>query len=179
MKKYSRGFRERMLQRLCMPGGPSAHALAKEVGVHSSTLSRWRREAAHRVGGSNAGGRGVERKDNRRPQEWNGREKLQAVVEAEGLGEEKLGEFLRRRGLHQVHLRQWREEAVSGLEKARGSGGQSREVARHKRRIRELESELRRKEAALAETAALLVLKKKVHVLWGDEEGSTLSKSER
>jgi len=38
-------------------------------------------------------------------------------------------------------------------------------------RIRELEAELRRKEKALAETAALLVLKKKAQAIWGEPEG--------
>jgi len=41
------------------------------------------------------------------------------------------------------------------------------------KRIRELERELRRKDAALAETAALLVLKKKAQMIWGDEDDNT------
>ena len=38
------------------------------------------------------------------------------------------------------------------------------------KRIKELERELRRKDKALAETAALLVLKKKAQAIWGDRE---------
>jgi len=41
------------------------------------------------------------------------------------------------------------------------------------KRIRSLEKELRRKDKALAETAALLVLKKKVQEIWGDEDENT------
>jgi hypothetical protein len=36
--------------------------------------------------------------------------------------------------------------------------------------LRQLEAELRRKDRALAETAALLVLSKKMQALWGDNE---------
>jgi transposase len=46
------------------------------------------------------------------------------------------------------------------------------------KRIKELERELRRKEKALAETAALLVLRKKADALWGDEDASTESKND-
>jgi hypothetical protein len=41
---------------------------------------------------------------------------------------------------------------------------------RSKRRIKELERDLRRKEKALAETAALLVLAKKVSAIFQKEE---------
>ena len=47
------------------------------------------------------------------------------------------------------------------------------------RRIRELEKELRRKDKALAETAALLVLKKKANAIWGDEDDDTAPSSEK
>ena len=39
------------------------------------------------------------------------------------------------------------------------------------KRIKHLERELKRKEKALAEVAALLVLQKKVQAIWGDPEG--------
>jgi hypothetical protein len=47
------------------------------------------------------------------------------------------------------------------------------------KRIKELERELNRKEKALAEAAALLVLKKKVQEIWGDEDDTMDSRSER
>lgn len=39
------------------------------------------------------------------------------------------------------------------------------------KRIRELERELHRKDQALAEAAALLILRKKLNALWGDDAG--------
>jgi hypothetical protein len=61
------------------------------------------------------------------------------------------------------------EAASEALSKRRGSNTRTAES----RKIRELERELRRKDKALAEAAALLVLKKKLAVLWEDEDDST------
>jgi transposase len=46
------------------------------------------------------------------------------------------------------------------------------------RRVRELEKELRRKDKALAEAAALLVLQKKVQAIWGDADDDTTKESD-
>ena len=81
------------------------------------------------------------------------------MMEAESLSTEDLGAFLRRKGLHEAHLQQWRTIVLAGL---RGpSGRPSAKASADGRRIRESEKELDRKDKALAETAALLVLKKK------------------
>ena len=113
----------------------------------------------------------------RRPQDWTAEEKLTVVIEAASLPDEELGAFLRERGLHQANLKQWRREMIEGLAepKARSSSKPSAET----RRIRELERELTRKEKALAEAAALLILKKKAQALWGDEDDTTAPKKGR
>jgi transposase-like protein len=106
----------------------------------------------------------------KRPQDWSVQEKWELVLETEGLEGEQLGALLRRRGVHQVQLERWRDAMRSALEapRSRPSRGSSQT-----RRIRELEKELGRKDKALAETAALLVLKKKVQAIWGDEDDDT------
>ena len=161
-----------MVQKLTAPGAPSATALSEEVGVPQPTLSKWVREAG-RVGGM---GKPNARRLGRAsgPQDWAAEEKLEAVIEAASLSEEDLGIFLRRRGLHSTHLTQWRQQIVAGLKAPR-----SKKTSPEARRIRELERELRRKDKALAETAALLVLKKKVQAIWGDEDGDTTRRSGR
>ena len=107
----------------------------------------------------------------RRPRDWPAEEKLHAVIEAESLSIEDLGAFLRRKGLHEAHLQEWRTIVLAGL---RGpSGRPSAKASADGRRIRELEKELDRKDKALAETAALLVLKKKAHAIWGDVDAPT------
>ncbi len=166
--EYPETFKARMVQKLTAPGAPSATALSEEVGVAQPTLSKWVREAG-RVGGM-AKSKGT--KGRKRPQDWTAEEKLEAVIEASSLSEQDLGIFLRRRGLHDTHLRQWRQQIVAGLKAPR-----SKKTSPEARRLRELERELHRKDKALAETAALLVLKKKVQAIWGDEDGDTTRRS--
>ena len=142
MSPYSESLRSKLVQKMSAPGGPSATALAQEVGISQSTLSRWLR--AVRV-------EGMTNKKSRRPQDWTAAEKLAAVLEAAPLSEEALGGFLRRKGLYRTHLDQWREQMLHGLE---ANKQRSRSTAKE-RQFRTLQKELRRKDAALAETAAL------------------------
>lgn len=173
-KSYAASFREEMIQKLSSPRGPSASELAAKVGVAPSTLSRWLREATTlpRVATKDD-------KDSRptppsrrarRPQDWTPEEKLQAVRESASLTGDELGAFLRREGLHEADLAQWREHAERAALAAL-SGTRQRNA--EQKRVRKLESELRRKDKALAEAAALLVLSKKLNALWGDEDGDT------
>ena len=106
----------------------------------------------------------------RRPQDWSADEKLEAVIQASSLSDEELGTFLREKGLHEADLRAWRKTVTAALG---GHQRKPRKGTKETRRIRELEKELDRKEKALAEAAALLMLKKKVQQIWGDEDGST------
>jgi len=95
------------------------------------------------------------------------------VLESSQLSEEELGAFLRRKGIRQAHLDEWRSRLAAAVQGKRKAKGRSADA----RRVQELEKELRRKEKALAETAALLVLQKKVREIWGDEGESTPPRS--
>ncbi len=170
---YSDTVRARMVRRMLGPAAMTATALSRESGISQSTLSKWLRQA-----GSLARVKDEDEappKD-RRPQDWSAQEKLRAVVETEGLQGEALGSYLRRHGLHAEHLEQWRAAAVSGFNEAEGT--RRRGPSPEAKRIKELERELRKKEAALAETAALLVLRKKISALWGDGDDDTDEKNE-
>lgn len=105
----------------------------------------------------------------RRPADWSAEEKLRVLSEAAAIAENELGAWLRREGLRDEDLAQFRAEALSGL--AGPKGGRS--GAADQKRIKELERELKRSNAALAETAALLVLRKKAVALWGEEGEDT------
>ena len=164
--EYSEGFKARMVQKLTAPGAPSATALSAEVGVPQPTLSKWVREAGRGMGKTN-------RPQGKRPQDWSAEAKLDAVVASASLSDEDLGAFLRGQGLHQTHLEQWRQQLVAGLQAS------SKKKSAQTRRIRELERELRRKDKALAETAALLVLEKKVQAIWGAEADATMPRRGR
>jgi len=137
-----------MVSKLVGPNAMSATALAKETGLTQATLSRWLKEASTL--------------DEQKPpatkqlQEWTPDEKFAVVLEAANLSEGELGVFLRSKGLTTAVLDEWREQAMTGL---RGTKQVSATVVGSKR-IKELERELARKEKALAEAAALVILQK-------------------
>ena len=91
---------------------------------------------------------------------------------ASALSEVELGAFLRKEGVGEAQLKQWQAAVDAVLErpKRRRKTDKEKEL---ERRNKQLERELRRKEKALAESAALLVLKKKVEEIWGEEDDDT------
>jgi transposase-like protein len=143
-----------MVQRLVGPDATSAIRLAKETGLPQQTLSRWLADARTLP---------VVSSEKRPPRTWSVEEKARIVVEAGQLDGEQLTAFLARERVSLAELEQWRLAL----------GDEGRASVATTKRIRTLERELLRKEKALAEAAALLVLKKKVDSLWGDEDDDT------
>jgi len=175
--QYSDMFKNAMIQKMTGTDAISATALSKQVDVPQSTLSKWLRMAG--VGPSYVFPNNAHEytkmakiTDSKRPNDWSAEDKLKVVIEASFLDDKQLGAFLRSKGLHQIHLDQWRSQILNGLQ-----NGSFKKKSRRKnvdaKRIRALEKELNRKDKALAETAALLVLKKKVREIWGDEDDPT------
>jgi len=171
---YSQMFKRKMIQKMTGPDPISATALSKQVDVPQSTLSKWLRKAGlqssfayrNRIYHDQTVRLSVAKK---RPNDWSSEEKLKAVLEADALSDEQIGAFLRTKGLHESHIKQWRARMLNGL----GEKSKARKGSAETKQLRELQKELRRKDKALAETAALLVLKKKVQQIWGDEDENT------
>lgn len=165
-----------MVERLSGPQAPSATELAGETGVAQSTLSKWLKAAGTvRPRMARRNKQKTPPPSTKRPQDLTAEEKVALVLEAAAVPEAELGAFLRRKGVHEAQLAEWRQQvtqaAVSGL---RGPSKRDRKEANvEARRVRDLERELVRKEKALAEAAALLVLKKKAQSIWGDEDDDT------
>ena len=176
MQPYSEKFKRKLVQRMSGPGAISASALSKEIGVAQGTLSRWLLAA-----GTISRMSTPPKKDlisvlptARRAEDRSAADKLRLVMEAAQLGDAELGVFLRREGLHAADLDAWRESMLAGLEPAKGKLTKAHDA----RRVKHLEKELLRKDKALAEAAALLVLQKKVQALWGDEDDDTSKESD-
>ena len=159
MSNYPAEFKDTMISKMTEPGGRSATSLGKERGIAQSTLSRWLRER-----GSVAWEEGGQMREGN-VQSWSAEQKLEALLEYEQLSEEERGKFLRGKGLHEAHVARWKKEVLEGLKLKPFAGGKKDP---QRKRIAALEKELRRKEAALAEVAALLVLKKKADAVWGE-----------
>jgi len=148
-----------MVRKAADPNGATATSIAQEAGVSRSTLYRWMSETDTVDVADQPDPPSFSKSIRRistmkRPQDWTPEEKLATVLEAASLTEEDLGPFLRSRGLHEAHLQQWHDQMLIGLEPMAGKRNE-------RKRIQELEKEVHRKDKALAEAAALLVLKKK------------------
>lgn len=165
MPRYSEERKAAVMRKLLPPENRTVREVAQEEGICEVTLYNWRKRAREQglpVPGSGKQG------DN-----WSGEAKFAVVVETAGLSEAELSEYCRGKGLYPEQAKAWREACVAGAstEVSRRQAEQA-QTRRDKKRIKELERELRRKDKALAETAALLALRKKLNALWGeDEEG--------
>ena len=95
----------------------------------------------------------------------NPEQRFSVVLETAALSEEKLSQYCREKGLYPDQVKQWKQACITANTKVTKVDDKA-----DKKRIKELEKELRRKEKALAETAALLVLRKKVNAHFGLEE---------
>lgn len=174
-------FKRKMVQKLTGPNAHSALALSKQVDVSQTTLSRWLRKAGiETCSNIQANTQNTLQKRQpvppKSPNTWTPEEKLKTVLQAATLSDEQLGAFLRSKGLHETHLTQWRLQMLNGLGKQHPFPKTKKNIS-DSRQIKVLEKELLRKDKALAETAALLVLKKKVQEIWGDGDDNTSAKN--
>jgi len=151
---YSSSLREQVVSAV-LSGSRPQREIAEQFGVSRSTVQNWLRQARK---GSTMGSKP------KRPQDWNREERLEALLETHHLGDEELGQWCRERGLHTHYLEQWRAELT------REGSPSDTDTKALRQENRELQKELRRKEKALAETSALLVLKKKAAAIWGERE---------
>lgn len=143
-------------------------SIADSMRIGRSTLHGWikKMDQGELNNSSPSGGGEIEKS----PYQWSLEERLNVLIGSNGLAGEELGSYCRQKGIFPHHLEKWKEEFIQ-LEKTTASKESRGEVKQLRSEIKELQGELRRKEKALAETAALLVLKKKVQTLWEEDEG--------
>lgn len=156
MARYGQAFKDRAVARLLPPESADVNEVSAKVGVSASTLERWRADAL--ASGKKSGG-------------WTAAARFEAVLTTASMSEEQKSAWCRSQGIYPSELDEWRETATGALDGS--ASGESRSTSKAERqRIRELERELRRKDKALAEAAALLILSKKVEAMFrkdGDE----------
>ena len=157
---YSAAFRAKVVQKLMQPDGPTQGAVSRDTGVPQATLSRWL-QRARTIGPMSS-------KNSSKRSRRTADEKLRLVLEASRVPETELGAFLRREGLTEAELQQWRDAARAGLAATTGD-----RKSPESQRIKQLEGDLLRKDKALAEVSAILVLRKKAQALWGDVDADT------
>lgn len=158
--EFTEGFKKSMVEKLLTLGGKGITELSKEIGVCNQTLYNWRDRYIN-----------VEDIRNREavsPRRWKIKDRYSAVLESAGLAGDDLGKWLRKTGLHSEHIELWKKE----IELMVSSPKDKEEIRHLKKRNKELEKEILRKDKALAEMTALVILKKKLDSMWGDEEDS-------
>lgn len=100
-----------------------------------------------------------------RERTWTAAARLEAVIATAAMDEAARSAWRREQGVYPQQLQQWRDSATQALAQPQEQGASPQQTKQDRRRIKELERELLRKDKALAETAALLVLSKK-HPSW-------------
>lgn len=154
MGRYSEEFKAHVVRQMMPPDPVSVDELSRETGVTPATLYTWRKQFRAK-GVVVPGKRG-------KPDQWSSEDKFSVVVETASMNEAELSEYCRRKGLYPEQIASWRRaclHANEAMDQLSRTAGRKRLADRKK--FKRLERELRRKEKALAETAALLVLKKK------------------
>jgi transposase len=156
-KRYSEEFKESVIKKILPPNSVPVLQLS------DVTIYKWRKKYRNQ---------GVAvASDQKRADNWIAEDKLAAVIETASFNELQMSEYCRRKGLYRQQIEQWKESALSGYHQREQFKKESlRNRHEDKKKIKCLESELRRKEKALAETAALLVLSKKCEAIWGVKE---------
>lgn len=158
--KYSEEFKKTAVEKLLTRGNRTVSEIAEETGIHIPTLYDWRKKFARTEG----------MKKVSKPQSRSGIEKLKAITEYSNLPPEKRGEYLRTNGLHEENLIEWKKQIEEALSPKKKTAQESQELFAEQKKVKQLEKELHRKDKALAEASALLILKKKADLIWGLEE---------
>ncbi|NLJ99887.1 MAG: transposase [Clostridia bacterium] len=164
MARFSDEFKYSIIKRMMPPSNESVRAISKETGLCEGTLYKWKKQA--RANGIAVPGGEIE------TEKWSTQDKFLIVVETASLSEIEMAEYCRSKGLFVEQVEAWRDACIQA------NGGIAQQAAKLQRDLREkdrelknIQKEFKRKEAALAETAALLVLRKKAYAIWGDPGG--------
>jgi len=165
MARYSTERKDAVLKKLLPPHNMKVSTVAKQEGISEQTLYSWR---------SNIKQKGQPVPGNKpTPEQWSAEAKLAVIIQTAPFSESELSQYCRQNGLFVEQVKAWKEECLSGFQLSAVEKKESKRQKRNdKQEVQALKKELRRKDKALAETAALLVLRKKLNALWEENEES-------
>ena len=163
MARYSEEFKYSIIMKMVPPDNQAVSQIAKETGLSEATLFKWKKQARAKGMAVPGGEQETER--------WSTLDKFLIVMETTPLSEIEMAKFCRSKGLFVEQVIAWRDACMQA------NGGVAQEASRLQKELKQknkelkiMQQELRRKDSALAETAALLVLRKKINAIWGDGE---------
>ena len=167
--KYSQSFKTQAVEKaLSRPEGTGIKQIADSLGVGYSTLERWIVQSRNQGFEPATDSTLITPPTQKRPHDWNPEERLNLVIACDSLDEPSINALCREHGLYPHHIKQWKNDLVSNQTPKNQS-----ETKALRQENKALKKELNRKDKALAETAALLVLQKKVHAIWGTDADSS------
>lgn len=159
MTRYSGELKEQIAKKMMPPNSRTVASIHRETGISEPTLYAWKKQFQ-------AQGFVVPNKPSKAEQ-WDAKAKLAAVIHTASMNETERASYCREHGLYVEQLEAWKQ-AFETMDPADGPASKA-DLAASRRKNRQLEKELRRKEKALAETAALLTLSKKANAIWGTD----------
>ena len=146
-------------------GSRSIVSIAASNNIGQSTLSRW---VKHYKQGNLPGSKALKSNSALYNNPLNGEQKFEHILASNGLDDVSLGKYCRQHGLYAHELTTWKNELMTRKNTGDNSVDIKAELNEMKAKNKELERELRRKDKALAEASALLILKKKAVLIWGE-----------
>jgi transposase-like protein len=165
MRRYSEAVKADVRRRMSPPMRQSVARISEELGIHVVTLYNWRK--AWRLQGE------VVPASDKDPEGWGATDKFTVVLETAGLNATELSTYCRELGLYPEQVERWRQASQDANEKPVLTLKEQKELerlrAQDQKEIKRLKQELRRKEKALAEAAALLIASKKIQAFWGED----------
>ena len=156
MTGYSTEYKEMIVKRMLSEDGVSVRELVTETGISRSTLYKWRNQY------------GLNQSD---ASKWSGEMKFAVLLETASLNEVELAAYCRNKGLYVEDLASWKAEAIGGYSRQNIVDARlKKDLQSMTKEAAKLKKELERKDKALAEAAALLILSKKANAIWGEPE---------
>lgn len=159
MPSYSQELKDQIAKKMMPPNNCSVADISRETGIGAATLYAWKKRLQ-------AQGHVVPNKQTTADQ-WDARAKLAVVIQTAPMNAAERAAYCRERGLYPEQIDAWRD-AIETADWSNTADNRTQLTAERKK-SRALEKELRRKEKALAEAAALLTLSKKARAIWGED----------
>lgn len=160
MATYSKEFKDKIIKLMLPPENKSVTELVDEYHVHEQTLYKWRRMTKSK---------GTVYQDNASSKQKYSKEmQLQIIIETNPLNNHELSEYCRCKGIYAEEIESWKKSFINGETDEQSKIKQ--ELRNTHMELKLTKKELDRKEKALAEAAALLILKKKMQAIWNSDE---------
>lgn len=160
-KNYTKEEKAKLTQRLLPPENYSVTKLSNETGVSKSTLSTWKTKA-------------LKGKSTKSADKLTQQQKFLIVMETYTLSEIELSKYCRTNGYYIDDIKKWRLNCINSNSKYTHDSEKTKQLEsslkEEKIKSKNLAKDLRRKENALAETAALLILRKKLNAIFEETE---------